>query len=116
NTKSSAQQLARMDLIEQEKNRDALLKGHTDTLTTWYGKLAELKARGMTDEHPDVKAARDNIATAQRAIVDREAEIAAVVSKRFEERVRFESGKTVEEAKQKMDEATAQLANFNGEM
>ena len=75
------------------------MKGHTDTLTTWYGKLAELKARGMTDEHPDVKAARDNIATAQRAIVDREAEIAAVVSKRFEERVRFESGKTVEEAK-----------------
>ena len=44
------------------------------------------------------------------------AKITRDVTAHFEKRVKFESGKTVEEAKQKMEEATAQLNHFNDEM
>jgi capsular exopolysaccharide synthesis family protein len=116
NTKSNAQELAKMDLIEQEKSKDTLLKNYMDEVARAYAELSRLRADMMTDEHPKVIGAKESIARAQRAMLERDAEITQKVTERFEERVKFESGKTVDEAKQKMEEANAQLAHFNQEM
>jgi capsular exopolysaccharide synthesis family protein len=116
NRESNANKIQRLDIVEQEKARDQILKGHMDNLSTWYGKLSEQKAVGMTDEHPLVKTARENITRAQHAIADREAEITQIVNERLDYRIKLESGKTVDEAKQKWDEAQAQLAHYNQEM
>jgi len=78
---SAKQKLQRLDIIEQEKGRDTLLKNYLDQMSAAYGELSKLRSQfGMTEEHPQVRGLKEAIVKYEKAIVDREVEIVRITN------------------------------------
>jgi succinoglycan biosynthesis transport protein ExoP len=113
---SATLKLKRADIIKAEKERDTILKNLLEGMGTNFAKLSDLRSRGMKDEHPDVLGAKEAIARYQKAITDREEEIAAIVNKKLDDQFKLESEKTLDEARAAKDTADGQLLRVNEEM
>ena len=107
--------LAKMDLIEQEKLKDTLLQTYNQQLVSMVGMLDQAKI-SMTAEHPEVQRLTNSVNRLKAQVLEREAQISSIIDARINQRFKLTDLKTVDEAKQAVAKAEAMLAEYNKQM
>lgn len=75
----AALKLNRLKLIDEEKAKDAQLQFLRESLRRHQDALSAKLAEGATDQHPQVRLLRKNVADAESAIAEHEVKVAARV-------------------------------------
>jgi capsular exopolysaccharide synthesis family protein len=103
--------LAKLDLIEQEKLKDNLLQTYNQQLVSFVGMLDQAKIT-MTEEHDEVKRLTNSVVRAKAQVLEREAQIASIIQARIDQRFRLTDLKTVAEAKEAVTRAETMVAAY----
>jgi polysaccharide biosynthesis transport protein len=112
----AAQKLERMKMIDEEKGKDSILQADITERVTAHGAVAQLLAQGMTEEHPDVKRARQRETWAQDAITKRENEIALTINTKVSEQQKLIQQKNVQETRQQVEESQSLVKQCEEEL
>ena len=108
-TESANLQLQRKDMIKAEQDHDLIVQNLLQQYGAALGKLNELRTQGKTEVHPDVIHAKESIDQYNTAIDKRMKEIEALVNARFDERVKLQGQKSLEELKEAIATSNEEL-------
>jgi capsular exopolysaccharide synthesis family protein len=107
--------LARLELVEQEKAKDNLLQTYNAQLVSSVSNLEQAKIT-MTAEHPEVMRLMDSVNRAKAQVLEREAQIASIIQARIDQRFKLTDLKTVAEAKEAVARAEAMLVAYDKQL
>ena len=111
------QEIERLKLIEELKQKDEVLQGYNKELVEALANLALLRSKGMTDEHPDIRdGAIPRVKRAQANIDQRLGEIASIIEKRITELQKLTDLSTRDKAKAEEDKAQKMVDAYTGEL
>jgi polysaccharide biosynthesis transport protein len=109
------QELAAIDLVEKEEQKDKVLETYNAQMVTALATLEQEKML-KKEEHPDVKRAMDQVNRLQGFVLKRRAEVSAEIRARIDNQFKLQDLKTVAEANDAVKEAQQKLDFYTKEL
>ncbi len=112
---TGAKEKERMELLEAERSKDSILQAAMAEQVKAFSDLQTIRNSGMTEEHPEVKRAKERLEKSIQLVAGRDQEIRAIIDAKIDKLQRINDQIKVEILDEQVAEAEAFLKHYQEE-